>query len=126
MHVWRARQISGARQRNMPTPILLLTMFYFTVAPGAVGMALNRGPECASAKEGKSNTEKGPLRVNRALRATHSRRATDRFIQEGRLLVNGEVVVSSDLRLQAGDKVCPRLTIHAGRFTLPPKSKCTP
>ena len=45
------------------------------------------------------------LRVNRALRATHSRREANRLIEAGRLLVNGEVVTNPDSRLLAGDRV---------------------
>ena len=45
------------------------------------------------------------LRVNRALRATHSRRAVDRIIEEGRLSVNGLVATNPDSRLVAGDVV---------------------
>ena len=44
------------------------------------------------------------LRVNRALRATHSRREANRLIEAGRLLVNGEVVTNPDSRLLAGDR----------------------
>jgi len=47
----------------------------------------------------------GSLRVNRALRATHSRRECDRLISEGRITVNGVVVNSSDDRLRPGDVV---------------------
>lgn len=45
------------------------------------------------------------LRVNRALRTTHSRRATNRFIAEGRIRVNGIPVSSPDSRLNTGDMV---------------------
>jgi len=45
------------------------------------------------------------LRVNRALRTTHSRRQTNRFIFEGRILVNGVPAVSPDSRLNIGDTV---------------------
>lgn len=45
------------------------------------------------------------LRVNRALRATHSRRQVNHFIAEGRIVVNGLVVTSPDDRLVAGDEV---------------------
>ena len=45
------------------------------------------------------------MRVNRALRATHSRREANRLITDGRLQVNGAVVRSPDQRLTAGDTV---------------------
>lgn len=45
------------------------------------------------------------LRVNRALRATHSRRACNRLIEEGRLLVNGVAATSTDARLGSGDSI---------------------
>eukprot|EP00978_Attheya_sp_CCMP212_P032061 scaffold123514_cov54-Attheya_sp.AAC.1 len=45
------------------------------------------------------------LRVNRALRTTHSRRECNRFIAEGRLLVNGVAAVNPDDRLAPGDHV---------------------
>ena len=45
------------------------------------------------------------LRVNRAMRATHSRRAVNRFIEEGRLVVNGAVATNPDSRLSPGDRV---------------------
>jgi len=45
------------------------------------------------------------LRVNRALRTTHSRRECNRFIAEGRLLVNGITAVNPDDRLAPGDQV---------------------
>jgi len=81
-----------------------MTLIYLSALPGATSLPLNRSPRITSNNKG-AKPEKGPMRANRALRATHSRRATDRIIQEGRLAVNGEVVVSSDLRLQVGDKV---------------------
>ena len=49
-------------------------------------------------------SQKG-LRVNRALRATHSRRETNRFIADGRLMVNGVTAASPDIRLRTGDSV---------------------
>lgn len=45
------------------------------------------------------------LRVNRALRATHSRRQVNKMIDKGRLSVNDVVVSSPDERLKAGDEV---------------------
>lgn len=45
------------------------------------------------------------LRVNRALRATHSRRDTNRLISEGRLFVNDARVTNPDSRLREGDVV---------------------
>lgn len=45
------------------------------------------------------------LRVNRALRATHSRRQVNGLIETGRLSVNDVTVESPDDRLKAGDKV---------------------
>ena len=45
------------------------------------------------------------LRVNRALRATHSRREANRLIATGRLLVNDVVVTNPDMRLMEGDRV---------------------
>lgn len=45
------------------------------------------------------------LRVNRALRATHSRRECNRLIEQGRLRVNGVIVTSPDARLLTGDQV---------------------
>lgn len=45
------------------------------------------------------------LRVNRALRATHSRRQVNRLIDAGRLSVNDITVASPDDRLNAGDIV---------------------
>ena len=45
------------------------------------------------------------LRVNRALRATHSRRAVNRIIEEGRLSVNGMIATNPDSRLSSGDVV---------------------
>jgi hypothetical protein len=99
----RALQSIRTWQLNKTTPVLFMTLLYFTTLPSATSLALNRPPRSASNKGVKQ--EKGPMRANRALRATHSRRATDRIIKEGRLTVNGEVVVSSDLRLRAGDLV---------------------
>lgn len=45
------------------------------------------------------------LRVNRALRITHSRRATERFIKEGRLAINGKAAAHPEQRLRDGDIV---------------------
>lgn len=57
----------------------------------------------AAALAASENTHS--LRVNRALRATHSRRETNRFMVEGRLLVNGIAATNPDARLRLGDKV---------------------
>jgi 23S rRNA pseudouridine2604 synthase len=51
-----------------------------------------------------SNTNNN-LRVNRALRATHSRRETNQFIMDGRLLVNGITATNPNTRLLFGDEV---------------------
>lgn len=45
------------------------------------------------------------MRVNRALRSTHSRREANRFIHQGRLSRNGAVVTNPDHRLSSGDTV---------------------
>ena len=45
------------------------------------------------------------LRVNRALRATHSRREANRLIEAGRLLDEATVVTNPDSRLLAGDRL---------------------
>ena len=45
------------------------------------------------------------MRVNRALRATHSRRESNRFIADGRLTVNGKTILNPDTRLTEGDIV---------------------
>ena len=44
------------------------------------------------------------VRINKALRAAHSRRETDRLVAEGRVLVNGERAVAG-VRLARGDTV---------------------
>jgi 23S rRNA pseudouridine2604 synthase len=49
--------------------------------------------------------QKQGLRVNRALWTTHSRREANRFIEQGRLSVNGRIVTCSDDRLAPGDQV---------------------
>ena len=43
--------------------------------------------------------------MNKALRATHSRRASDALIEAGRVRVNGAVAGAGD-RLREGDVVC--------------------
>jgi 23S rRNA pseudouridine2604 synthase len=45
------------------------------------------------------------VRVNRALWTTHSRREVNRFIEQGRLSVNGTIVSCPDDRLAPGDQV---------------------
>ena len=44
------------------------------------------------------------VRINKALRAAHSRREPDRLVAEGRVLVNGERAVAG-VRLARGDTV---------------------
>ena len=53
----------------------------------------------------KRKKPQGTLRVNRALRCTHSRRETNRFISQGRLSQNGVVVSNPDHLLLSGDTV---------------------
>lgn len=53
----------------------------------------------------KRKKPQGTLRVNRALRSTHSRRETNRFISQGRLSQNGVVVSNPDHLLLSGDTV---------------------
>ena len=76
------------------------------------------------------------LRVNRALRATHSRRETNRLIGAGRILVNGAVVSNPDLVLTDGDLVLfdgarvgwaeAELAPHQYiKFNKPPGVECT-
>ena len=45
------------------------------------------------------------MRVNRALRATHSRRQVNRFIDDRRLKVNGVICLTGEDRLMSGDVV---------------------
>jgi len=45
------------------------------------------------------------VRVNKAFRATHSRREADRLVDEGRVTINGIAATSGD-RLERGDAVC--------------------
>ena len=45
------------------------------------------------------------MRINRSLRATHSRREVNRFISQGRITRNGILVTNPDARLAAGDTV---------------------
>ena len=49
--------------------------------------------------------EEAGIRVNKALRATHSRREADRLIDAGRVTVNAVAATSGD-RLVRGDAVC--------------------
>jgi len=78
------------------------------VASWAV-LSLTASSSCLSLSSDPTNrNHKGPqplLRVNRALRATHSRRQVNTLISQGRLSVNYEVVSNPDDRLQPGDVV---------------------
>mmetsp|Transcript_20162 Transcript_20162/g.43800 ORF Transcript_20162/g.43800 Transcript_20162/m.43800 type:complete len:353 (-) Transcript_20162:49-1107(-) len=53
----------------------------------------------------KRKKSQGLMRVNRALRSTHSRREANRFISQGRLNRNGAVVTNPDHLLSSGDTV---------------------
>ena len=62
-------------------------------------------PPPSSTPKIKRKKPQGTLRVNRALRCTHSRRETNRFISQGRLSQNGVVVSNPDHLLLSGDTV---------------------
>ena len=49
--------------------------------------------------------EEAGIRVNKALRATHSRRETDKLVEAGRVTINAIKAASGD-RLVRGDAVC--------------------
>ena len=62
----------------------------------------------------------GGVRVNKALRATHSRREADRLIEAGRVTVNA-VAATSGHRLVRGDAVClDGLPVDWERLNPPP------
>lgn len=59
----------------------------------------------SSPRTPKRQKKQGIMRVNRAPRATYSRRETNRFISQGRLSRNGVFVTNPDDRLCLGDTV---------------------
>ena len=64
--------------------------------------------------------EEAGIRVNKALRATHSRREADRLIDAGRVTVNAVAATSGD-RLVRGDAVClDGLPVDWERLNPPP------
>ena len=68
------------------------------------GPAVCHRNRAAAVRACAASEEEPGVRVNKALRATHSRREADRLVDEGRVSINGAIATSGD-RLARGDVV---------------------
>ena len=81
----------------------LWTVLSLLTSTSSLSLSLSSSPTPTPKKRNKQKQQ--GMRVNRALRATHSRREVNHFISNGRISCNGKVTTNPDDRLSVNDIV---------------------